>query len=42
MEYTFELSWKRPELASPPIELLQTIDRHFPVNSFELTTDNGR
>lgn len=41
-DYLFELSWKRPELASPPIELLQTIDRHFAVKSFELTTNNGR
>ena len=42
MDYSFELSWKRPELASPPVELLQTIDGRFPVKSFELTTNNGR
>jgi putative Mg2+ transporter-C (MgtC) family protein len=42
VDYLFELSWKRPELASPPIELLEAIDRQFPVKSFELTTDNGR
>jgi putative Mg2+ transporter-C (MgtC) family protein len=41
-DYLFELSWKRPELARPPLELLETIDRQFPVKSFELTTDNGR
>jgi putative Mg2+ transporter-C (MgtC) family protein len=41
-DYSFELSWKRPELASPPVELLQTIDGRFPVKSFELTTNNGR
>ncbi|MBU6464135.1 MAG: MgtC/SapB family protein [Bradyrhizobium sp.] len=41
-DYSFELSWRRPELDGPPIELLQTIDRHFPIKSFELTTDNGR
>ncbi|WP_213775029.1 MgtC/SapB family protein [Bradyrhizobium sp. dw_78] len=42
MDYTFELSWKQPELAGPPTELLQMIDRHFRVKSFELTTENGR
>jgi putative Mg2+ transporter-C (MgtC) family protein len=41
-DYVFELSWRRPERASPPVELLQMIDRRFPVKSFELTTDNGR
>jgi putative Mg2+ transporter-C (MgtC) family protein len=41
-DYSFELSWRRPELASPPTEVLQMIDRQFPVKSFELTTDNGR
>jgi putative Mg2+ transporter-C (MgtC) family protein len=41
-DYSFELSWRRPELARPPTELLQMIDRHFPVKSFELTSDNGR
>lgn len=42
MDYSFELSWKRPELDGPPVDLLQTIDRRFPVKSFELTTNNGR
>jgi len=41
-DYVFELSWRRPERASPPVELLEIIDRRFPVKSFELTTDNGR
>lgn len=41
-DYVFELCWRRPERASPPIELLDMIDRRFPVTSFELTTDNGR
>jgi putative Mg2+ transporter-C (MgtC) family protein len=40
--YTFELSWQRPELADPPIELLRLIDRRFPIKSLELTTNNGR
>jgi putative Mg2+ transporter-C (MgtC) family protein len=42
MDYTFELSWKRPELADPPLELLRQIDQTYPVKSFELTTNNGR
>ena len=41
-DYTFELSWRRPELADPPIELLRLIDRRFPIKSLELTTNNGR
>jgi putative Mg2+ transporter-C (MgtC) family protein len=42
MDYGFELSWRRPELADPPLELLRLIDQTFPIKSFELTTDNGR
>lgn len=42
VDYSFELSWKRPELSSLPVELLQTIDGHFPIRSFELTTNNAR
>jgi putative Mg2+ transporter-C (MgtC) family protein len=41
-DYTFELSWTRPELADPPLDLLRLIDEKFPIKSFELTTDNGR
>jgi putative Mg2+ transporter-C (MgtC) family protein len=42
VDYSFELSWKRPERDDPPIDLLQTIDHRFPIKSFELTTNNGR
>jgi putative Mg2+ transporter-C (MgtC) family protein len=42
MDYWFELSWKRPELDGPPVDLLRAIDRQFPIKSFELTTNNGR
>lgn len=42
IDYTFELSWRRPELSEPPLELLRLIDKDFPIKSFELTTDNGR
>jgi putative Mg2+ transporter-C (MgtC) family protein len=41
-DYVFELCWRRPERANPPVELLQAIERRFPVKAFELTTDNGR
>jgi putative Mg2+ transporter-C (MgtC) family protein len=39
-DYAFELSWRRPERATPPLELLQALDRRFTVKSFELTTEN--
>jgi putative Mg2+ transporter-C (MgtC) family protein len=42
MDYAFELSWRRPELADPPLDLLRLVDKSFPIKSFELTTDNGR
>jgi putative Mg2+ transporter-C (MgtC) family protein len=41
-DYAFELSWRRPERATPPLELFHALERHFTVKSFELTTDNGR
>ena len=41
-DYSFDLSWKRAELASPPLELLDEIEQRDTVKSFELTTDNGR
>jgi putative Mg2+ transporter-C (MgtC) family protein len=41
-DYTFELSWRQPEPAPPPLELLQALDQRYMVKSFELTTDNGR
>jgi putative Mg2+ transporter-C (MgtC) family protein len=41
-DYAFELSWRRPERAIPPLELFHALERRFTVKSFELTTDNGR
>jgi putative Mg2+ transporter-C (MgtC) family protein len=41
-EYVFELAWRRPEHAVPPLQLLRDLDERFEVISFELTTDNGR
>ena len=40
--YIFELTWRRPERAKPPTDLLVAIGRSFEIKSFELTTDNGR
>ena len=40
--YVFDLRWRRPDRSSPLVELLEIIDRHFPVKSFWLTTGNGR
>jgi putative Mg2+ transporter-C (MgtC) family protein len=41
-EYVFELSWRRPERAAPPVDLISLISRNYVVTSFELTTENGR
>jgi putative Mg2+ transporter-C (MgtC) family protein len=41
-DYAFELSWRQPERKIPPLELLRSLERHYTVKSFELTTDNGR
>ena len=41
-EFAFQLHWKLPERCGPPIELLQALNQHYVVKSFELTTENGR
>lgn len=41
-DYMFELAWRRPECATPPLDLLATLERRFQIKSFELTTENGR
>ena len=41
-DYVFELAWRQPEHATPPIELLKELNTRFSVKSFELTSDNGR
>jgi putative Mg2+ transporter-C (MgtC) family protein len=41
-DYTFELTWKRPERATLPHEFLTALDSRFEIKAFELTTDNGR
>jgi putative Mg2+ transporter-C (MgtC) family protein len=41
-DFAFELAWRRPERATLPPDLLQTIESRFQIKSFELTTENGR
>ena len=41
-DYTFELGWRRPEHATPPMDFLVALEHRFKVKLFELTTDNGR
>jgi putative Mg2+ transporter-C (MgtC) family protein len=42
-DYTFELGWRRPEHATPPVaDFLAALESRFAVKLFELTTDNGR
>jgi putative Mg2+ transporter-C (MgtC) family protein len=40
--YAFELAWRRPERASPPLEPLEALDSRFEIKAVELTTDNAR
>lgn len=42
VDYLFEISWRRPETASPPVDLLRLLEKHFVIKSFELTTANGK
>jgi putative Mg2+ transporter-C (MgtC) family protein len=41
-DYTFEVGWRRPEHATPPLEVVAALEDRFEVKLFELTTDNGR
>jgi hypothetical protein len=41
-DFVFELAWRRPERATLPPNLLQAIENHFQIKSFELTIENGR
>jgi putative Mg2+ transporter-C (MgtC) family protein len=41
-EFCFEISWKRPEQDVPPLDLLTRMSERYPINSFELTSENGR
>jgi putative Mg2+ transporter-C (MgtC) family protein len=41
-DYSFELGWRRPERAAPPIDFVAALESRFRVKLFVLTTDNGR
>ena len=41
-EFCFEISWRRPEQSTPPLELLTLVGERYQVTSFELTSENGR
>jgi putative Mg2+ transporter-C (MgtC) family protein len=41
-EYAFEISWRRPELSGPPIDLLRVVNARYPITLFELTSENSR
>jgi putative Mg2+ transporter-C (MgtC) family protein len=38
---SFEISWRRPEVAGPPIDLVTLLNENFPVVSLELTPGDG-
>lgn len=39
MQLWFEVIWKRTEIAGPPLDLLQAIERDYTVSYFELTSE---
>lgn len=41
-DYAFELAWRRPERATPPVDFMTALEGSFEIKSFELTTDNGK
>jgi putative Mg2+ transporter-C (MgtC) family protein len=36
----FEISWRQAEVGGPPLDLLKLIGDHYPIVSFELTTES--
>jgi len=36
----FQISWRRPEVAGPPFDVLNLVNEHYPVVSFELTSED--
>jgi hypothetical protein len=40
-EYSFEVSWRRPERSGPPLDLLRVVGERYPIAVFELTSENG-
>jgi len=39
-DYVFELAWQRSEQATPPLEVLKTLDDRYRIKAFEITTEN--
>jgi putative Mg2+ transporter-C (MgtC) family protein len=42
MEYSFEVSWRQPELSGPPLDLLRVVNARYSITVFELTSENAR
>lgn len=40
VQLCFEISWRQAEAAGPPHRLIELLNGHYPVVSFELTSDN--
>jgi hypothetical protein len=38
-EYSFEVSWRRPERSGPPLDLLRVVGERYPIAVFELTSE---
>jgi putative Mg2+ transporter-C (MgtC) family protein len=38
---SFEISWRRPDTAGPPLDVIQMVGKHYPIVSFELTLESG-
>jgi putative Mg2+ transporter-C (MgtC) family protein len=38
-EFHFEISWRRPDIAGPPLDLLERVAARYAVVSFELTSE---
>jgi len=41
VEYTFEVSWRRPEMASPPEDIIALLTTRYNVKSFEVMADSA-
>jgi putative Mg2+ transporter-C (MgtC) family protein len=39
-DYTFELSWRRPDRSPPPLDLLHELNKNYQVRCFEVTPDH--
>jgi putative Mg2+ transporter-C (MgtC) family protein len=37
--FWFDIDWRRPEVAGPPLDLLKLVNEHYSVSSFELASE---